>query len=131
MNIAMLHKKSIYSRYKKIIPFFMRPPFPATDRGLLPSFLKKPPLMPFDQYHEPPEELSQETRTLARMMASLIEEVEAINWYEQRISVEKRTGRKGHYEKCPAGRIQTLWDGPGVSAAQKGKLAHHPERDPV
>jgi len=45
--------------------------------------------MGFDQYHEPPEELSQETRTLARMLASLIEETEAINWYEQRISVEK------------------------------------------
>ncbi len=45
--------------------------------------------MGFDQYHEPPEELSQETRTLARMFASLTEEAEAINWYEQRLSVEK------------------------------------------
>jgi len=45
--------------------------------------------MAFDQYHEPPEELSQETRTFARMIASLTEEAEAINWYEQRLSVEK------------------------------------------
>ncbi|HEX2608275.1 MAG TPA: hypothetical protein VHK91_12890 [Flavisolibacter sp.] len=45
--------------------------------------------MGFDQYHEPPEELSQETRTFARMMQSLIEEAEAIDWYEQRISLEK------------------------------------------
>lgn len=45
--------------------------------------------MAFDQYHEPPSELSQETRTFARMMASLTEEAEAINWYEQRLSVEK------------------------------------------
>ncbi len=45
--------------------------------------------MGFDQYHEPPRELSQETRTIARMLASLTEEAEAINWYEQRISVEK------------------------------------------
>ena len=45
--------------------------------------------MSFDQYHEPPEELSQETRTFARMMLSLIEEAEAIDWYEQRMSVEK------------------------------------------
>jgi len=45
--------------------------------------------MGFDQYHEPPEELSHETRTFARMIASVIEEAEAINWYEQRISVEK------------------------------------------
>ena len=45
--------------------------------------------MPFDQYHEPPQELSEETRTFARMVTSLIEEAEAIGWYEQRISVEK------------------------------------------
>ena len=45
--------------------------------------------MGFDQYHEPPDELSAATRTFARMIASLGEECEAINWYEQRISVEK------------------------------------------
>lgn len=45
--------------------------------------------MGFDQYHEPADELSQETRTLARMLAGLTEEAEAINWYQQRISVEK------------------------------------------
>jgi len=45
--------------------------------------------MAFDQYHEPPDELSQETRTFARMMLSLIEEAQAIDWYEQRMSVEK------------------------------------------
>src|SRR6476469_10039124 len=50
--------------------------------------------MGFDQYHEPPEELSAETRTFARMMVSLIEEAEAINWYEQRMSVEKNKDAK-------------------------------------
>lgn len=45
--------------------------------------------MSFDQYHEPPDELPEETRTFARMMASLIEEAEAIGWYEQRLAVEK------------------------------------------
>ncbi len=30
--------------------------------------------MAFDQYHEPPAELSQQTRTFARMITSLIEE---------------------------------------------------------
>ncbi len=44
--------------------------------------------MGFDQYHEPPDELSPETRTFARMMQGLIEEAEAIDWYEQRMSVE-------------------------------------------
>jgi uncharacterized protein len=45
--------------------------------------------MGFDQYHEPPDELPEKTRTFARMMASLIEEAEAIGWYEQRLAVEK------------------------------------------
>lgn len=45
--------------------------------------------MGFDQYHEPPEELSEETRSFARMIVSMIEEAEAIDWYEQRMSVEK------------------------------------------
>jgi uncharacterized protein len=44
--------------------------------------------MGFDQYHEPPEELSPQTRTFARLCASLTEEAEAIGWYEQRMSVE-------------------------------------------
>jgi hypothetical protein len=45
--------------------------------------------MGFDQYHEPPEELSAEARTFARMCASLTEEAEAIGWYEQRLAVEQ------------------------------------------
>jgi uncharacterized protein len=44
--------------------------------------------MGFDQYHEPPEELPAETRTFARLCASLTEEAEAIGWYEQRLAVE-------------------------------------------
>jgi hypothetical protein len=44
--------------------------------------------MGFDQYHEPPEELSAKTRTFARLCASLTEEAEAIGWYEQRLAVE-------------------------------------------
>jgi hypothetical protein len=43
---------------------------------------RKANIMGFDQYHEPPEELSKETRTSARMITSLIEEAEAISWYE-------------------------------------------------
>lgn len=45
--------------------------------------------MGFDQYHEPPGELSEDVRTFARMIMSLTEEAEAINWYEQRIAVER------------------------------------------
>jgi hypothetical protein len=45
--------------------------------------------MGFDQYHEPPSELPEETRTFARMITSMIEEAEAIGWYEQRMAVER------------------------------------------
>jgi len=45
--------------------------------------------MGFEQYHEPAGELSAKTRTFARMITSLIEEAEAIGWYQQRISLEK------------------------------------------
>jgi len=44
--------------------------------------------MGFDQYHEPADELPDETRTFARLCASLTEEAEAIGWYEQRLAVE-------------------------------------------
>jgi hypothetical protein len=44
--------------------------------------------MGFDQYHEPPDELPSQTRTFARLCASLTEEAEAIGWYEQRLAVE-------------------------------------------
>jgi len=45
--------------------------------------------MPFDQYHEPANELSEEVRSFARMIMSMTEEAEAIDWYEQRMSIEK------------------------------------------
>jgi hypothetical protein len=44
--------------------------------------------MGFEQYHEPAAELTEETRTFARILTSLTEEAEAIGWYEQRISLE-------------------------------------------
>jgi hypothetical protein len=56
--------------------------------------------VPFDQYHEPAGELPQETRTFARMIASLIEEAEAIGWYEQRMSVEQDGSAKAIMENA-------------------------------
>jgi hypothetical protein len=41
-----------------------------------------------EQYHEPPAELPAEVRTFARMCTSLIEEAEAIGWYQQRLALE-------------------------------------------
>jgi hypothetical protein len=49
----------------------------------------------FDQYHEPADELPEETRTFARLCASLTEEAEAIGWYEQRLSVEPDPQARG------------------------------------
>ncbi|MBS3806975.1 MAG: hypothetical protein KGY60_05675 [Bacteroidales bacterium] len=37
------------------------------------------------QYHEPAEELSQEARNYTRALNSLKEEVEAVDWYHQRV----------------------------------------------
>lgn len=45
--------------------------------------------MGFDQYHEPPQELPEDVRTFARLNMSLVEEAEAIGWYQQRLAVEK------------------------------------------
>lgn len=36
-------------------------------------------------YHEPAEELSQEARNFSRALQSLKEEVEAVDWYHQRV----------------------------------------------
>jgi hypothetical protein len=58
------------------------------------SFITNRKNMGFDQYHEPAAELSQKTRTFARMIRGLIEEAEAIDWYEQRISVEQNAEGK-------------------------------------
>ncbi|HAF30914.1 MAG TPA: hypothetical protein DCG75_17895 [Bacteroidales bacterium] len=38
-------------------------------------------------YHEKPEELSSETRDFIRALNSLKEEIEAIDWYQQRMDV--------------------------------------------
>jgi hypothetical protein len=56
--------------------------------------------MGFEQYHEPAGELSAETRTFARMITSLTEEAEAINWYEQRMSVEPNAQAKAIMENA-------------------------------
>lgn len=38
-------------------------------------------------YHEPVSELSEEARDVHRALVSLIEELEAIDWYHQRVDV--------------------------------------------
>jgi EncFtn-like ferroxidase len=80
-----------------------------------------------DQYHEPAGELSQKTRTFARMITALVEEAEAIGWYEQRISLEKKRSRSCNHDGCAKGRIQTLLDGSRVSTSTEDGLAKDPQ----
>jgi len=40
-------------------------------------------------YHEPVEELSDETRDMHRAITSLMEELEAVDWYNQRVGACK------------------------------------------
>lgn len=50
--------------------------------------------MSTEQYHEPPSELPEVTRTYARIVTSLIEEAEAIGWYTQRMALENDSEAK-------------------------------------
>ncbi|MEZ5383516.1 MAG: ferritin-like domain-containing protein [Microthrixaceae bacterium] len=43
--------------------------------------------MSSDGYHEPYEDLNAETRDLHRAIQSLMEELEAVDWYNQRVQV--------------------------------------------
>lgn len=40
-------------------------------------------------YHEPIEEISNETRDMHRAISSLMEELEAVDWYNQRVDACK------------------------------------------
>lgn len=40
-------------------------------------------------YHEPIDELSDETRDMHRAITSLMEELEAVDWYNQRVDASK------------------------------------------
>ena len=42
-------------------------------------------IMAHEGYHEPIEELSEETRDMHRAIESLKEELEAVDWYNQRV----------------------------------------------
>ncbi len=45
-------------------------------------------------YHEPVNELSDETRDMHRAIISLMEELEAVDWYNQRVDACKDTDLK-------------------------------------
>jgi len=45
--------------------------------------------MAHEGYHEPVNELSESTREMHRALESLVEELEAIDWYNQRVATCK------------------------------------------
>jgi ferritin-like protein len=49
-------------------------------------------------YHEPIEELSDETRDMHRAIVSLMEELEAVDWYNQRANACKNPNLKAILE---------------------------------
>jgi len=49
-------------------------------------------------YHEPVSELSVETRDMHRAIVSLMEELEAVDWYNQRADACKDSGLKAILE---------------------------------
>jgi len=50
--------------------------------------------MSHEGYHEPAAELSDESRDAHRALVSLIEELEAVDWYQQRAAVCKNAELK-------------------------------------
>ena len=45
--------------------------------------------MAHEGYHEPIEELTDETRDMHRAITSLMEELEAVDWYQQRVDATR------------------------------------------
>jgi len=77
--------------------------------------------MPTAQYHEPPNELPERTRTFARMITSLIEEAKRLvgtnsgwRW--------KRTPKPRDHAERAARRDETFFHGFGVLARRKKKF---------
>lgn len=54
--------------------------------------------MTAEAYHEPYEEVTQNAREFHRAVVSLIEELQAIDWYQQRISATEDEELKGILE---------------------------------
>ena len=87
--------------------------------------------MGFDQYHEPPEELPAETRTFARLCASLTEEAEAIGWYEQRLAVEPNPVARGVMRNAVGEEYKHFTMDLEFLLRQKPRVARDRARDPL
>src|SRR5438045_9385506 len=63
----------------------------STGRARLATHI---PRMSHEGYHEPAELLPEETKDFHRAIESLIEELEAVDWYQQRADVTKEESLK-------------------------------------
>ena len=61
---------------------------------LNPLYIEKVSNMSNEGYHEPIDELSDETRDMHRAIVSLMEELEAVDWYNQRVDACRTTELK-------------------------------------
>ncbi|MFN7134804.1 MAG: ferritin, partial [Myxococcales bacterium] len=50
--------------------------------------------MSSEAWHEPYEKLSEKTRNMHRAIVSLMEELEAVDWYQQRVDATEDEGLK-------------------------------------
>jgi ferritin-like protein len=63
--------------------------FAATRRIFSKPYYGKEKAMANEGYHEPVGELSDKTRDMHRAIISLMEELEAVDWYNQRVDATK------------------------------------------
>ena len=87
--------------------------------------------MGFDQYHEPADELTAETRTFARIITSLTEEAQAIGWYEQRISLEPDSQAKAIMENAQSEEFKHFGMDLEFLLSAHAEVAHHAADDPL
>jgi len=75
-------------------------------------------------YHEPIEELSDKTCDMHRAILSLMEELEAVDWYNQRVDACKDAELKGilaHNRDEEKNTPPWCWNGSGVRTRRSTK----------
>ena len=70
--------------------------------------------MASEGYHEPIEELTDEVRDFHRAVVSLMEELEAVDWYNQRVSRLQGQATGGHPGAQPRRGDRTRLHGAGM-----------------
>ncbi len=81
-------------------------------------------------YHEPVAELSQKSRSITRALNSLKEEVEAVDWYSQRVDVEKDESLKAILKHNMIEEIEHAKYDTRMVASQHGRLGRSSEDFP-